>query len=547
MSSRRDSTNTGDVTKALEEYAAGRADMILGERGLLRTNTAAFGEWFGVPHTCDALLGVSGAKLGAKLAAESSLEELDKAWQARHLGVRAGKPIRSRSQPPSLCVFPGGCMCDPARRKLYVSLQGQLKRVEKELLRFSRVVIRLKALVPDVPQGVREAVSLAAVVNTTWFHLAYVCLRPWRATLVEVEEVDKHGNPFQQDDAASGFVKPVADGDGKPQVLSLQCMVNSLDLEWGYSILLYTLSTRMTPMLALRGHARVFVLTDEIDIWRGSAVEKIGARKVGRQRPTSQTTQTTSTATTQEDQKHAWGVLAEATADSQSEDDRETTDSDVIAELHDTLLEASFRPEAPMSSTHGEENRPASSGSSSGETNDDDHGAQASSSMPDTQISQQPRIVRTVQASTIKNWHGFRLTWVPGKKQGSPGAWQGMCPYHRKSGTGTFCKKTSTCPDASQAAIDTILLRMKAWCCAAKDHSRHRDHMSAPLPAPDGLDSAILDDEASSLQLRQAGAEVLRDDQLDAEGRSASSGAGAKAKPKPGRQPKKEVGVSCRR
>ena len=149
-----------------------------------------------------------------------------------------------------------------------------------------------------------------------------------------------------------------------------------------------------------------------------------------------------------------------------------------------------------------------------------------------TEVQRQPT-VRMVRQETIKNWHGFRLTWVAPRK-GGRGGWQGTCPYHRKAMTVTLCKKTISVSNSgdAEAAVANALLRMKMWCISAADYSRHRDHMNAALVDP-AAGEDVLEQLAESLQTQRGHLPVHRDDELDAAAApEAATGSGETPAPK---------------
>ena len=133
---------------------------------------------------------------------------------------------------------------------------------------------------------------------------------------------------------------------------------------------------------------------------------------------------------------------------------------------------------------------------------------------PDAAVGSREPIVRVIQEDTIRNWFGFRLTWVPPKRSGQSGAWQGTCPYHRKAATRTHCKKTLTAQSSTEDGVLEALQRMKAWCVAAARTDRHRTHMKLAVQATD-LTEDQLDEAARALQLSHGELEVLPDDELD--------------------------------
>ena len=356
-----------------------------------------------------------------------------------------------------------------ATRKMYKKFEAAIKVAGKDVISGSRGVFRLEA-VGDSAEQVQDRVGEAPPPR--WFHLAYVCLKPWRATLVELDRVNAMAERVLEDALPDPvFVRPLLE-ENKPRVLPLQVLVNELVLDWGYDIVHHSLSDSQTPMPVLRGHARV--LPDLPDIQR-----------VGE--PLS-------------DADEVASCDVSAASQSDSEDQLQT------------LLDAATA-NAP-NSTSGDPHQ------SSQASDSEASGGEKAAPEEESQV----LVTRNVQEETIRDWYGFRLTWVPPKKAAQAGAWQGTCPYHRKAGTGTQCKKTINVRKAGEqaTAVAEALLLMKNWCVAAGNYDRHRHHMSLAVGVG-GLAEGALDTAAAELQTERANSRVLRDDELDAQSASTPS------------------------
>ena len=152
------------------------------------------------------------------------------------------------------------------------------------------------------------------------------------------------------------------------------------------------------------------------------------------------------------------------------------------------------------------------SSSSSTSQQDPPESSQQAQPAPQMEAREARAITRIVNPATIASWHGFRLTWVPARKSSGHGSWQGTCPYHKKSFTGTACKKTLS---VSADTVGKALLQIKNWCASAGSHNRYRDHMAQdPVLPPNNDEDAVVQMAISLLQSRQ-GQIVQRDNALD--------------------------------
>ena len=266
----------------VQQHAQENATSSLAKRGLLEANAKSMCEWFGVPGACERLLAASGAKFGAARAEGDTVESLDAAWHTRHLGIRRAHAQRVRTRPPQLCVSPGGCVCSGSSKKLYNSVAKAVKTSDPDSLRFNRVVMSLEMI--GVEGAAKDEVETGPTMHTRWFHVSYVCLKPWRATLVELEIVDAMANPVvAEGPLVNPFVRPTF-RENAPSVLPLQCLVNDMDHDWGYRITCYSLSSSAAPMPVLRGHARIGSPGAPQVVWRGLEAEALASRGVTKRR-----------------------------------------------------------------------------------------------------------------------------------------------------------------------------------------------------------------------------------------------------------------------
>ena len=112
-----------------------------------------------------------------------------------------------------------------------------------------------------------------------WWHIAYVCFKPWRAVAVKVELVDKFAKPLGENNTDGElFVRPTFEKE-RCRVLPLQKMVSELDPNLAYDMGVYRLSADLRPMPVMRGHARIFSLGKDTPFWLGMLQEEQRSQK----------------------------------------------------------------------------------------------------------------------------------------------------------------------------------------------------------------------------------------------------------------------------
>ena len=472
-----------EINSTLEEVGTQAASEFLEARELLAAGVKPVAEVFALPHTCLHFALASGGQVGGHHAQQHAIATLEERWQNRHKGVRAAPSTRTRCKPVSVCVFPGGCVCHDWAKKLYGSILACLKRIDTDVLQQGRAVFRLDKCANEAPPDLSEP---RVVLDTQWFHVSYVCFKPWRAVIVKLNEVDQWAEELHSEDTqVSGFVRPVL-VEGQPCVMPLQRLVSEMEREWMYEASVYATSSAITPMPILKGHARVFLTRGRQQLWLGLAREKIARPKGRRTGPTAQ------------DSEQRDGDI-----------DDEDQDSDMMMEDEAVGLEREL--ESLMEAALPEDSEPIGRQASGGP---DSSSTSSTPPQPDSQRDDvtQPAAAsvttRTVHPSTIADWYGFRLTWIDRQS----GSWQATCPFHRKARTGTHCKKTlSVGSDSPQVA----LLKIKAWCITAAHHDRHRSHMAEAV-VHTGLTELELDEKAEALRRAKGDTRPLRDDELDA-------------------------------
>ena len=350
-------------------------------------------------------MGAVSAKQGAIFAKKESIEGLELARQQRHAGIPKAAPRHVRKEPLSACIAPAGCVCKGATRKMYKKFEAAIKVAGKDVISGSRGVFRLE-VVGDSAEQVQDRVGEAPPPR--WFHLAYVCLKPWRATLVELDRVNAMAERALEDALPDPvFVRPLLE-ENKPRVLPLQVLVNELVLDWGYDIVHHSLSDSQTPMPVLRGHARVLP-GEKVTVWRGEAVEMSVRNKTGQmpeaKRKSSQPVrQGVAHPASDLPEIHRVGEPLSDADEVASCDVSAASQSDSEDQLQ-TLLDAATA-NAPISTSGDPEQ--------SSQASSDSEASGGEKAAPEEES--QALVTRNVQEETIRDWYGFRLTWVPPKK-----------------------------------------------------------------------------------------------------------------------------------
>lgn len=105
--------------------------------------------------------------------------------------------------------------------------------------------------------------------------------------------------------------------------------------------------------------------------------------------------------------------------------------------------------------------------------------AASSSSAPVVDDSAAAAISRVVQPETLSSWGNgpqkFRITWRKPTQTCKYGAWQGLCPYHKKTETAK-CTRSLNVADDSQESRDTALRMVKHWLICANRFDRAWKH-----------------------------------------------------------------------
>ena len=515
LANRKQETSASQVrSDVLQQYATEQASSFLESRELLRASTSNFCDWLILPHPCPRLAAVCGAQSAALHAQGLVTSHAEETWQRRHVGIRCAPSIKRKSKPKPACIIEG-CVCQGWRRQLYSNVQFVLKNVPKDFLCNGRLVFRIDKII-NVHNEVEGQDAVYFTLTSEWWHVSYVCLKPWRPVVVALQPVNHLADPIDFDLAEeTEFAKPLSQ-DNNPHVIPLQHLIAALDPDSAYAITLYTICSTMTPMVVLRGHVRISKMKPSQHVW--PSVPSASKSTSTSTRVPSSTQAPTSVSSSQPSTSHApeqpgWGIFAEESAHDTGIDGE---DSDVLSEGNDALLHELM--EAAMPLPQGSIDQPHQRPS---QHEQPDACPESSSSSPEeaevVQASRQASsstITRLVRPETIADWYGFRLTWVPPKASNKHGAWQGTCPYHRKARTGTKCKKTLTVSSSSPESIASSLLRVKAWCVLAAACNTYTDHMkSLPVISPND-DETSINNKAETLHASRQDKVVLRDDQL---------------------------------
>ena len=278
-----------------------------------------------------------------------------------------------------------------------------------------------------------------------WWHIAYVCLKPWRVVAVKVAPVNRFAQPLDENNmCADLFVRPCLE-DGRCRVLPIQRVVSEFDPNLAYDMNIYTLSSDLTPMAIMKGHARIHCLKQGVRLWRGMLQEAHHEGKAPRKKKSDEGS------AEQNPPPALFGWLADE-AEQQSDDgSQESAESEADNDMTEDLLQAAvgITVAEPASQPL---RRSSSVTSSSSSTSQQDPPESSQQGQPAPQMDARA-ITRIVNPATIASWHGFRLTWVPARKSSGHGSWQGTCPYHKKSLTGTSCKRL----------FQSLQIRQKQW------------------------------------------------------------------------------------
>ena len=524
----RERANYKEVAKTSSHEAA----LHLSGRGVLQRSCEGISQCFSWPHVCPAVALASGGLEGLSAADSSSARQLAAKWTERHLGIQPGRSLACKAKSQRVCQYPTGCVCRGWQAKFYKKLRTCLSAAHPETLKNAGVVMCLDRLgVP--PENTPSSSSVPEDKQRCWLHVSYLCLKPWRCTLIELEEVVPVASEAVGNPPSHVLVQPLL-AEGVPVISTLQSYVNRLEPVYLYEATLYSLSYTEAPVAVLSGRAQISKAQPESTnrVWRGSGVEMARRAQIVRRHAPQPLV-----ASVRQQSRGLFG-------DAESEDDDSSTDVEVQHDDGQDLIAAACAQNSEI-----ERGRPqgrasaSSSSSSSSSSRAPSPSPPEDMSLPDVANAAQPAaaITRHVHPGTIRDWHSFRFTWVPAKTNrqiggGGGGAWQCICPYHKKATTGTKCKKTLTAASSSPESIATALLTMKAWAVGAKLHRTYRDHMSmAPTLALHETEE-WLSAEAATLFREREGVRVLRDDQLHLlDNQELGLSAAAKAKARPGR------------
>ena len=97
---------------------------------------------------------------------------------------------------------------------------------------------------------------------------------------------------------------------------------------------------------------------------------------------------------------------------------------------------------------------------------------------------------RQVHQKSIRGWGAFDFTYVPPSAEGTHGAWQAFCPFHRSSRF-TLCKKRLNIRGATEADEEDALLRLKNWAIAAQKVNRRYLHKAMDPKAGPNLSASL--------------------------------------------------------
>ena len=488
-----------DIAQAVEEQSAEEAARHLSKCGLLQRSCAPYAQSFAWPHVCPAVAFASGAREAVQLAESQGIGQLEKDWCARHVGVRAVAPVRVKTKKNRACIV-GGCVCQGWPAKLYNAVRRVVKVADKEHLRSGLVVLCLDAL-----QDAKDTdAGASSLFWRRWLHVSYLCLSPWRCTIIELQEVKKTipNEAVERNPPVTTILAPLL-LEGAPRVHAMQVFINMLDPDSLYDITLFGLSNAEVPVPDFKGQVRVMQSVPEVRtrVWQGMALEM---RRRARDRQVHVRPHPVRQAPVEPGMLEGRGALEEA-EDGLSEEEEEGLDDDVLFD-NELMMAGAY------GGAHDVEALPGPSSGSSSSSSSPRHAPEAEAAAEE--VVEPPVVRRHIRPETIRAWHSFRFTWVPPRGPRLAGSWQCICPYHKKAVTGSSCKKTLTASSPAPESVERALLTMKAWAVAAGRYPSYAQHMRlVPSLAPHDTED-LLAAAAAALAEERQGRPVLRDDQL---------------------------------
>ena len=213
-----------------------------------------------------------------------SLAKLAEEWKSCHRGIPKAAQLPSvKGQKLSACCEAAICVCGrtllgrwnlQCRRSALQKLRGLTKRkVDETALVSGEIVLVFVGSYPET-----------AFQIELWF-VAVHSLRPWRPTLLRMDpanpaeaerlhaSVAKLSQPQNDVDDSDSYItcNVRREGTGGPTFTTFAEVLNSLDKQWQWGLLLLRLSDRQTPFVGSKGLVKVVVAAgSEISMfWEG--------------------------------------------------------------------------------------------------------------------------------------------------------------------------------------------------------------------------------------------------------------------------------------